>query len=246
MNGKRLLLRGAQGLGIALVVAPLCAFVYRQERQIGVEELQLLGGRVTINGEGDPVWLNMHGAALGCDQLQRVSRWEHLTSLVLTGGRVPADGLRAFAGHDRLRYLDLSFSECDPAALRTVGGMTGLREVRLRNCDWVDDGGLTCLRGLHRLKSLDLSGTSISDAGLRDLAALPALEDLTIDGCDTLTDDGLLQLKSFPALRTVRAVGISMDAATAEALQAGRPVSLFRIRIRGGQRDPVSERPPPH
>jgi hypothetical protein len=232
MVGSRLVIRGLKVLGALAAVLLAAAAIYRQEQRRGVEELQLLGARVTLDSRGDPVWLNLHGGQLNASQMERIADWSQLNSLVLTGGPVPTKGFAVFSGHSSLRYLDLSYSDSQPETLRIATAIPRLRELRLRNCAWVDDESLKFLHGARRLVALDLAHTPVTDAGLQALAELPALQELSLDGCTALTEEGILNLKSFPALRTVRGVGLNVDRSTYEAFQAGRPISLFRVRVR--------------
>jgi hypothetical protein len=242
MVGSRLVIRGLKVLGALAAVLLAAAAIYRQEQRRGVEELQLLGARVTLDARGDPVWLNLHGGQLNASQMDRVADWSQLNSLVLTGGPVPTQGFAAFSGHSSLRYVDLSYSGSQPETLRIAAAIPNLRELRLRNCTWVDDESLKFLHGARQLSALDLSHTPITDAGLRVLVKLPELQELSLDGCTALTDEGFLGLNSFPALRSVRAVGLSLDRSTYEKLRARRPISLFRIRVRDEQQDAATTR----
>ena len=62
--------------------------------------------------------------------------------------------------------------------------LPGLRELRCRGCEGIDDDAMVALRDNTTLRTLDLSGTRVTAAGLASVhVALPALTCVGLAGC---------------------------------------------------------------
>jgi hypothetical protein len=132
--------------------------------------------------------------------LERLSRFDHITSLDLDGSRAVTDeGLRYLAGLRGLRHLDLTSCGVSDAGLDVLGQLPELQSVRLAWTATTDAGALH-LSGCSKLRAVDLSGTSSGDGAIRALAGKRGLHEL-MSG-NEVTDAGLALLHELPVFKT--------------------------------------------
>jgi Leucine-rich repeat (LRR) protein len=98
-----------------------------------------------------------------------------------SGESVPlsARELPRVARHRNLHSLDLSHSNIDDEALRSLSGMPDLRSLDLSETK-ITDAGVAVLAEHRNLQSLDLSQTGVTDVALPPLVKLPYLSQLDL------------------------------------------------------------------
>ena len=137
---------------------------------------------------------------IGDDDLEMISRLDHITSLNLDGSKRLTDKGLAYLGRmPQLRELTMDGQVTD-------GGLDVLRELhelRAFRMYWqgnVSDEGVANLRFCERLEEVDLLGCNSGDGAIAALAGKPRLRQFKTGR--NVTDDGLALLDQFPAFRT--------------------------------------------
>lgn len=132
----------------------------------------------------------------------------HLESLELYGcERISDVGIHAIADSCReLQKLDVGRTPVTDAGLAAIAALTrlSLRDINLRDCAAITDGGLSQLAEAgNGLERIDVSETDISDVGVQYLAShCPRLTELLVWNCSRVTDMGLHHIAaSCPLLR---------------------------------------------
>ncbi len=137
---------------------------------------------------------------IGDDDLQIISRLEHVTSLNLDGSkRITDKGLRHLARMQQLRELILGGQITD----RGLDVLGHLRELRVFQMFWqgnITDAGLANLKFCDQLEEVDLLGCNTGDGAIAALAGKPKLSRFKTGR--NVTDDGLGLLQQFPAFKT--------------------------------------------
>jgi hypothetical protein len=136
--------------------------------------------------------------------LERLSRVEHVTRLILDGtNRLTDEGVRHLARMPQLRELDLSDypgGKITDHGLAALGHLTELRHFKMCWQGAVSDKGVANLARCDRLESVNLLGTPTGDGALRALAGKAGLRNLKTGR--QVTDAGLPLLREFPSFKT--------------------------------------------
>jgi ankyrin repeat protein len=109
------------------------------------------------------------------DVLDRVSQFDHVTSLRLGGSKALTDaGIRHLASMPQLRHLDLSGTQVTDRALAVLRNLPALESINLA---WTrtGDGAIKALAGKVALSHL-VTGVDVTDAGLPLLHDLPVFK----------------------------------------------------------------------
>jgi hypothetical protein len=142
---------------------------------------------------------------VGDDDLEIISRLDHITSLNLDGAkRLTDNGLQHLARMPQLRELTLGGAVTD-RGLEVLGQ---LRELRVFRMFWqkdITDHGIANLRFCDQLEEVDLLGCNLGDGAIAALAGRPNLRRFKTGR--NVTDDGLALLQQFPAFRTWQGEG---------------------------------------
>lgn len=136
-----------------------------------------------------------HGELNHLAKLQRLKSFDGSNSVLL------GQGLTGLLEHPSLTRLNLAYSfwDSDPSLFSSI---PGLRELDLKCCDQIDDGGLEMLAEAPKLKRLGLVQCQrVTDQGLRHLSSLSSLEELDLENCSRITEEGLKSLVKLPNLR---------------------------------------------
>ncbi|HEX6045622.1 MAG TPA: hypothetical protein VFZ22_14110 [Pyrinomonadaceae bacterium] len=137
---------------------------------------------------------------VGDDDLDLISRLDHITSLNLDGAqRVTDRGLTYLARMPQLRELTMGGQVRD----RGLEVLRELRELRVFRMYWqgnVSDDGVANLRFCDQLEEVDLLGCNAGDGAIAALAGKPRLRQFKTGR--NVTDDGLALLHQFPAFKT--------------------------------------------
>ena len=137
---------------------------------------------------------------IGDDDLEVISRLDHITSLNLDGARCLTDkGLAYLARMPQLRELTMGGQITD----RGLEALRELRELRVFRMYWqgnVSDEGVANLRFCDQLEEVDLLGCNVGDGAIAALAGKPRLRQFKTGR--NVTDDGLALLDQFPAFKT--------------------------------------------
>jgi hypothetical protein len=138
--------------------------------------------------------------AMTDEQLDRLSRLDHVTYLSLAGSQAITDeGLAVLARLARLRHLDLSGCPISDRGLEVLGRLPRLEWIALAGTR-ITDAGAAHLDACDRLRVVDLMGTQTGDGAMRALAGKPGL--VHFKSGNALTDAGLALLHQVPAFRT--------------------------------------------
>jgi HEAT repeat protein len=206
-------------LVIAGLVIPLLIFVapswYRSGvREQIVETIEKLGGQVELAPKSrDLVAVNLAGAAIDGELLQRLAEIPTIRRLDLTGAELQTDDYRALSRLASLQVLSLERTNISE------------NDLPLANL---------------QLTTLSLSGTAVGNTGLSRLSALPGLANLDV-AQTVVTAEGLESLPSFPALNTVTLDDQCITAESLLHLQASKPIQLIRIHVTSGVGKPSWE-----
>ena len=132
------------------------------------------------------------GLSLTAANLRHIAELKRLTWLDLSGANI-SDRIIDRPGHpdaerselrdlsplaalDELETLDLSHLPVDADAIRSLGRMAKLRELRLGLCRKLDDGVVPALSAMPSLRVVYLTGTGVTAEGIERLrAAKPGL-----------------------------------------------------------------------
>jgi len=137
-------------------------------------------------------------------------RGSPLVRLAISRSDIGDGDLAHLAALPRLRHLTLARevmrkSRITDEGLRTIGRLTELRTLIIRNADNITD--LAPLRGLHALEQLDLAFSMLSDTAADTLVTMKALRRLDLWGT-RLHDEGLAKLGTL-SLLTELSIGYS-------------------------------------
>jgi hypothetical protein len=142
-----------------------------------------------------------------CDDeaLRAACRLPWLEELIVVDTSVTdsgAENLRQLAG---LRSLDLRLNRITARPIRHIGGMTGLRELKLamrRSPVPLRDEDMAFLKRLNELESLMLPSADLTDAWLVYIEDLKKLKSLQLYDM-AITTDGFHRLKALSNLSTL-------------------------------------------
>lgn len=141
---------------------------------------------------------------MGDEDLERLSRLDHVTSLNLSGSQLITDkGLQHLAHMPQLRELRLSHYPGGTVTDLGLEALQHLRELRVFEMCWqsgITDNGISHLRHCEQLEEVDLLGTHTGDGAIAALAGKPKLRKFKTGR--NVTDEGLSLLHQFPAFTT--------------------------------------------
>ena len=127
--------------------------------------------------------------------LKVIGTMTNLASLGLQDTRVSGDG-GELAALKKLTDLDVFRSTFSDAGLKSVAGATGMKTLKLRDCQ-VTPEGLKVLSEFKNLERLDLSESQADDSTLEVISTLPKLFELEL-WTSKVTDEGLAHLVKLP------------------------------------------------
>ncbi len=131
--------------------------------------------------------------------LERLSRLEHITTLILEGSKQLTDaGLRSLARLPRLQCLDLSGTGVTDRGLEVLRHLPQIKEINLSRTA-VTDEGMAHFAGCEQLERVELGGTSTGDGAMRALTGKPHLKHF--QSGTNVTDAGIPFLHEFPVFR---------------------------------------------
>ncbi|OQR77114.1 F-box/LRR-repeat protein 20-like [Tropilaelaps mercedesae] len=127
----------------------------------------------------------------GCHSISMLQRLRHLSLYSCTA--ITNEALSSLQNLRTLRYLDLSFTNCDVAVFRSLSVLADLRILKLINCKRLNDECLQLIcNNLRKLEVLNLDHClSVTDAGVSELYLLTGLRELTLTGAMYITDRSL-------------------------------------------------------
>ncbi|MEN3330395.1 MAG: hypothetical protein V7638_5202 [Acidobacteriota bacterium] len=138
------------------------------------------------------------------EELEKLSRLDHITSLNLSGSHLITDkGLQHLARMPQLRELRLSHYPGGAVTDRGLEVLQHLRELRVFEMCWqsgITDNGISHLRDCEHLEEVDLLGTNTGDGAIAALTGKPTLR--KFKSGRNVTDEGLSLLHQFPAFKT--------------------------------------------
>ncbi len=166
-------------------------------------------GIVLIASDNQPEWLarvegirypkqwnwSWHGAARGTVKIPAGAK----VKLLLSDAGTQGTGWVSQIGPNDLHTLEIVDPRLADAQLANLVRLTGLEQLRLRNCQ-VSDGGLQALQAMTSLRLLWLELANVTNEGLRRVGQLPSLEALAIIG-GRWNDEGLAHLARLHSLR---------------------------------------------
>ncbi|MCG8305807.1 MAG: hypothetical protein MI975_00350 [Cytophagales bacterium] len=89
---------------------------------------------------------------------------------------------------EQLIWLNLDHQHLDPETWRTVGGLSNLRKLSVKDSN-LNDEGMSGLSSLSQLRHLNLVGTDVSLSGIEQIGALKNLKKLHIYQTQIASDD---------------------------------------------------------
>ena len=141
---------------------------------------------------------------MGDEDLEKLSRLDHVTSLQLGGSPFITDkGLQHLARMPQLRELRLSHYPGGGVTDRGLEALEHLRDLRVFEMCWqggITDNGISHLRHCEQLEEVDLLGTHTGDGAIAALTGKPKLRNFKTGR--NVTDEGLSLLHQFPAFKT--------------------------------------------
>jgi hypothetical protein len=167
--------------------------------------------------------------------------------------KVTGAGLKALAGNNGLKVLNVTDTALDDAAFKVIGGLKGLERLTLQNCGLNDKrakdlAGLTNLTeltlignlgltgkgvkeftGNTKLKALELPNSASSNEAATAVAKFAQLEKLKISG-GTLNNTGLKQLAALKNLKVLSVPNTEITEAgltSLEGMKALRELDVF-------------------
>ncbi|MBI1271082.1 protein kinase [bacterium] len=125
-----------------------------------------------------------------------------LNTLSLAKTSVDATGIANLTGLKYLIRLDLvSCPNIDDDALKDIGRLTNLQEIRLSN-NRITDKALEYLADCKSLEVIELEHTAITDEGIRTICKMDKIESLGLSQCSNLTPEALRLIGArFPDIR---------------------------------------------
>ena len=163
-----------------------------------VEAVRAAGG--SARSDGLVLVIKLPGD-LPPDTLSKLTAFNTLFRLDLSGSRVTDEHLASVAGIPNVAHLDLSRTAVTDQGVAAICQLPSLHTLDLTSTPVTDDG-LQYLAFLPKLSSLTLEGTAITDDGMAELARLPGLHALDLDRT-AITPDGLDRLAVLPGLGLV-------------------------------------------
>ncbi|MEZ6059343.1 MAG: hypothetical protein R3C19_03165 [Planctomycetaceae bacterium] len=143
-----------------------------------VEELRELGGTVQFDGEA-LTGVDLSFTRTRDDHLKRLSQFDTVRNLNLTGTDVSDAGIGELSRMQSLKSLKLRGTDVTNAALPVVGQISGLQLLDLSRTR-IADAGLVHLQQLAGLRYLMLNDTRLSDEALPHLKSLGKLDGLSL------------------------------------------------------------------
>lgn len=140
---------------------------------------------------------------------------------------IEGSGLAYLYNLNKLRVLDLAFTEVPDANLIYLKPLTGLEELSLYSTP-VTDAGLRHVADLTNLKVLDLGYTEVTNKGLEYISSLKKLEYLRLIETE-VGDEGLLHISKLKNLKTLHLRGTQITEAGFDIL--GRMKNLKLITL---------------
>ena len=144
--------------------------------------------------------------ATGDSGLEHVGKITSLTHLDLTeNSKITDAGLDRIAGLKNLTHLKLA-QKIGDAGLSRLPALTSLQSLDCSGCRGkITSDGMRHLAGVTGLRELDLRDVSVTDSGLDHLAALKDLRTLRLTKVGKVTDQGVIRLKqAIPGLDVQR------------------------------------------
>lgn len=164
--------------------------------------------------------LDLRGAAITDEDLQRLALFPNLARVSLRGTAISDAGLAALTGLP-LASLDLRGTAVSGNGFALLP-TTRLEALHLTDTK-VTEADLARLPSLPLLKTLKLNFLALSDLSIETLAAQPNLRHVELDGTQ-LSDDGLRRLLDLlPAVTRVEARNTHVSSALAAELATTRP-----------------------
>lgn len=193
----------AFGRHLMIVVATLVVFgittlVWPIGEEPPSKTLTAAGAKLCFaNDETMLIGIILDGKDIGDKEVLQAARVPTLQRLSLVDSRVTRRGIQALQPLAQLSTLNLSRTRWTFETLDLVASLSTLKELRLDECEWVQDHHLTQLAPLKNLQTLGLGGTSITLEGLENLRSFPQLKYLHLDKSQQIDDqwiDALVRL----------------------------------------------------
>jgi internalin A len=134
-------------------------------------------------------------------ELENYLRHKHPRRLIISGGKITDNGLRALQYAPDIEELNLSGLKIGDVGVQHVSYLKNLKILYLSGLPVTDDG-VKAISKLQALKKLYLPFTRITDRGLRMLKEMIQLESLSLYGCN-ITDEGIRDLTELKHLSSL-------------------------------------------
>lgn len=137
---------------------------------------------------------------ISCERITRLSIPNSVSYLSLKGCvGIPTYGLRDLSRHTKLCVLDLSFTQINDDALKSIEKLTLLKKLNLSFCKNITNKGLQFISNL-RLNELNISQCNLSENCLKYLSKMTSLRLLYLNRIGKITNKGLKYLSNLTSL----------------------------------------------
>jgi internalin A len=161
--------------------------------------IERLGGRVTRDGAGKIVGVNLRGTWVNDTDMLSLAAMPDLATLDLSHTRITDEGMLRLKAAPKLRDLNLFYSEwVTDQGLTAIRDWKHLKRLNVRGTR-ISDGTLEIVSHIAGLEALDVAHTSVTDNGLDYLITLINVKELSL-GRGRLTNASLQVLKMLPTI----------------------------------------------
>jgi len=167
------------------------------------ESLKTLGAKLKQDQAGYVIEVDFRGTKIDDAALKEIAGLSHLRSLLLNETPITDAAFESVGKVTTLENLDLRNCSLNNKAISYLTGLSKLKALRLSGNSDIDDDAMADINQLTNLKALMLDFLWVSGDGLSQLKDLNKLEELYL--AKTLVDDdGLATLTQFPKLKKTR------------------------------------------
>lgn len=201
-----------------VVVVGFSAVVWPIDNLPPARKLDQAGAKLALAlDETVVVGAALDGSEFGDEHVVLAAQIPTIQRLSLDESNVTKVGIRALQALPKLKYLNLARTRWSFEAIDDIVRLTGLRELSLEGCDWVEAEHIERIATLPNLESLNLSGTRVTATVYERLGQFPSLKNVQFNNCPQINDANVDSLIALRNKRPIR-LGLSWTEITRQGL----------------------------
>ncbi len=199
------------------------------EQSEALQSLKDLGAKVQLDKNGGVVGFDFQEKELKDDQLDLLTQFPQIKTLVLWGRESPTQEWTGSSCSQSLSHWSWRIAPTiDDAGVEKLQMLVNLKSINLRRTS-ITDKAVTFLKAMPKLSQLHLLFTRISDAGLAQLCDMHRLTLLDLRGCTYISDAGMESVGELTNLRVLKLRNFAVTNSGLEKLKGLKGLKVLSI-----------------